>query len=164
MFLVFVMTLSLVTYCDSIEDGWKGIKPFHTSRLEVERLLGRPKIDDNGYYRYSTPEADIEINYSSIPCSENRYGRGKFKIPLETVLSYRVLLKARPKVSDLEFDRQIFQRETSGHVLNLASYVNKDSTVSVLVTIETNSDEFVREIDYRPPTTELEKLECSEKS
>lgn len=162
MFLGLTFILLFVTCCDSIDDGWKGIKPFHTPRKEVERLLGEPKVDDNGYYRYSTPEADIEINYSSTPCSENRYGRGKFKIPVDTVLSYRVIMKTRPKIDDLEFDRQKFQREASGHVLNLASYVNKDNTVSILVTVEIETDEFAREIDYRASSVTMEKLQCKE--
>jgi hypothetical protein len=162
MYFGLTLLLFFVICGDSFEAGWKGIKPFHTSKKEVDKLLGKAGEDAYGYYRYTTPEAEFEFNYSQEPCSSAQQGRGKYNLPANTVLSYRVVLKNRPKVAQFEFDRKKFHRETSGHVLNLASYVRKDNTVSILVAIEKDTEEYVREIAYGASTEEMEKLECKE--
>lgn len=165
MFLGFILLfLFLTPCCDSLEDGWKGIKPLHTSRKVVEKVLGQAKVDDNGHRMYSTAEAYVQVDYTVEPCSDNGYERGRYKLPINTVFIYRVILKNKRKISELEFDREKFHRETAGHVLNYASYVNSDDSVEILLTILPGNEELVYEIDYRPTTKDLEKLACKELS
>src|SRR4029079_1339768 len=103
----------------SVEDGWKGIRPIVATKSEVQKAFGKPSvIDDNNYYGYRTEDAFIQVNYSTEPCKENRYGRGKFKIAIDTVLSYDVHFRKAVKLSDLNFDRSKYGKDTSGDLIN----------------------------------------------
>ena len=143
-----------------VEGGWHGILPLHTSKKIVEERLGPAKIDDNGYYMYSTDEADIEVNYSTAPCKENRYGRGKYSVPENTVLNYRVIFKSPVSLSDLKYDPHRFDRVPSGHTLNYAAYVNVDDSISIRVHIVQDSYEEVYEIAYTESKSDIQKFDC----
>ena len=145
----------------SIEGGWKGIKPLITSKTDVEKTLGKPSvIDDNGYYGYRTEEAFIQINYSTAPCKKNQYNRGKFMIAANTVLSYDVHMKKELTLSDLTFDK--YYKDTSGDVINVWTYYNRDYSIGVTVGTKNGEDtEYVGTIRFAPPKAEAEKLKCS---
>lgn len=91
--LLFIMFLNLIVSCDTIEDGWKGIKPLKTDKISVNKLLGTPEIDDNEYHRYTSDEAFVRVNYSTAPCKDNQYKRGEYNIAQDTVLDYYVVIK-----------------------------------------------------------------------
>lgn len=60
--------LNSIVSCQTIEEGWKGIKPLKADKTSVEKLLGKPEIDNNGYHGYRTDGAFIQVNYSTLPC------------------------------------------------------------------------------------------------
>jgi hypothetical protein len=157
---ILAFLLFLFYCCDSVEDGYKAIKPLHTSKASVEKLLGKAEIDGNGYYMYSTDDALVRIDYSSVPCTANQYRRGEFDVPRDTVLTYSVLPKNEPKLSEIKFDRDKFRRTSSEHLLNYAAYVNADNSISVRLMIIEARDEVVYEIAYRPIKQDAEKLKC----
>src|SRR5258708_21936317 len=102
---MFSATLTLLLVfaigCDSIEEGWKTIRPLSTTKDSVQKLLGNPEIDENGYYGYVTEDAYVQINYSSAPCKDNQYKRGIFNVPTDTVISYTVNIKKAIQLSEL---------------------------------------------------------------
>jgi hypothetical protein len=162
MMLIALVFLSFfIACCDFIEDGYKGIKPLHSSKASVEQMLGKPQIDENGYHKYMTADGFLRVVYTTKPCSENNLGRGDFSVAENTVLSYRVLLTDKPAISDLTFDRQRFPRSTSEHLLNYASYVNKDNSISILAMNTRDGQDKVYEIAYRPTKEDSEKYKCS---
>jgi len=65
--------------------AWRGIVPLHSTRAEVERLLGPPTVEDFGY-RFEDEIATI--TYSSGACEEGL--PGGWNIPLNTVVEIRV--------------------------------------------------------------------------
>jgi hypothetical protein len=152
--------LFLFTCCDWIADGYKGIRSLHASKTAVEKLLGKGEVDDNGYYTYTTPDMFIRLDYSTEPCSAGQYGRGKFNIPADTVLIYRVLPKDMPLISEVEFDRDKFPRYSSEHLLNYAAYVIPDNSISIHTMIKEARDELMYEVEYRPTKEDLEKFKC----
>lgn len=107
-----------------IESGWKSIKPLITDKAFVNKLLGTPKIDENNYHNYLTEEAFVQVNYSSTPCKNNQYGRGKFNVLQDRVLDYTVRLKKPIKLDEFNFEREKYIKDTSGDLVNTVSYHN----------------------------------------
>ena len=65
--------------------AWRGIVPLHSTRAEVERLLGPPTVEDYGY-RFEDEIATI--TYSSRACEEGL--PGGWNVPINTVVEIRV--------------------------------------------------------------------------
>jgi hypothetical protein len=124
--------LASTSQAQPVEQGWKGIRPLITNRETVETVLGkRVWVDGNAYYAYDTDDAFIQVNYSTAPCAENRYGRGKYNVPVGTVLGYTVNLKKIVKLADIRFDRPKYFKDTGGDVHNSWYYVNVDAGTSI---------------------------------
>lgn len=160
MYLVLLVFLMIFNYCQSVEEGWKGIKPFSSNKEFVNKVLGKPSIDDNNYYKYETDETLITVNYAESPCSKtSAMGRGKYSIPQDTVLSYSVRFKNKNKLSDFEFDFKKYDKDTSGDVLNYHTYINKDDGISIDVYVENNVEHVVM-LRYAGKKELVEKHKC----
>ena len=143
-----------------IEDGWKGIKPLETRKADVERIVGRSTSELNGYYLYKTPDAVLDVNYSTKPCTPDAAKRGDYSVPEDTVLDYVVTIKGPLKLSGLEFKREKYDRDDgAGHLINYAVYIDKEDGITVEVFVE-NGDEYVRRILVRPSPGSSEQLKC----
>ena len=104
-----------------LEDGWKGIKVFETSRKEVEKRLGKPSEEDSGEVRYETDEALFLVLYSGEPCRQpytpptdyviktSVLVEG-FNVQKNTVLQYSVIPKKELRLNDFEWDRKLYDR------------------------------------------------------
>lgn len=156
-----IMILSSVTFSQTIEDGWKGIKPLKTSRTEVEKLLGKPEIDDNGYHRYRTDEAFVRVNYSTTGCKDNQYKRGRYNVPEDTVLDYYVVINDFTLLSDLKIKKENYYRDASGDVENNVVYVERADTIIISVHIQQDT-EYVGTIYYQPQKEDKELYKCDE--
>lgn len=103
--LCLILFISVTSYAK----GWRGIIPFHSTRADVERLLGSPPpppVDgrifytpDKGSSIYSLDEGDILIVYANdkVPAAVPCLG----KIPIDTVLLIEVTTKKEMRLSDL---------------------------------------------------------------
>jgi hypothetical protein len=161
--MMFILALCLFwgSLCDSVESGYENIKPLHTSRGAVEKLLGKPTVDEHGYrYRYPVKEGFVDVIYSSEPCKDSKYGLGEFNIPADTVLSYRVLRTDHPKVTEVQFDRDKFPKHGDYHLLTYFSYVNADNSVAILTMTDETLMEYVYEIEYEPTKEDIESFKC----
>jgi hypothetical protein len=74
---------------------WRGIVPLHSTRADVERLLGPPTLEE---YGYQFEDEMATITYSSRTCEEGL--PGGWNIPLDTVVEIRVSLGAEISVAD----------------------------------------------------------------
>ena len=75
--LIFVSIIS--TYGQS--NSWNGLTPLHSTRADVEKLLGQPekdKIDYRGIYK--TENGKVEIVYATRPCKTG------WNVPKDTIL------------------------------------------------------------------------------
>lgn len=153
------LILTSAVSCESIENGWKKIKPLQTERTVAERVLGSGAADDNSYYMYPTEDAYVQVNYSTAPCKANRYERGKFNVPYNTVLDYSVMFKNPPLLSEIRFNREKYVKDTSGDLLDVAAYRNNEDGVDIAVAIEGNR-EIVHKIYFRPTRKDSEKFVC----
>lgn len=63
-----------------IENGWKGIQVFRTTRNDVEKILGASLKDgDELKSNYENNDVLVHVIYSSGQCVEDPRGRGKYR-------------------------------------------------------------------------------------
>lgn len=158
--LTLLLLLNSFLFCNTIENGWKGIEPLKADKAAVNKLLGTPEVDDNGYYGYTTDEAFIQVNYSTAPCENNQYKRGKYNVPKDTILDYVVNVKKTIKLSELAFNREKYKTDTSGDVGNVVAYYNEEDGIMIEVGISREGTEYVKTIYFRPKQKTAETLKC----
>ena len=106
--------------------GWRGIVPLHSTRADVERLLGKPDLQGD---RYDYEDERVSIIYQRHSCEENK-GEG-FNVPIDTVLFIRVNFKNTDRsLSDFPVDWTQYEKKEGGHVGGYAYYTNRDKGIS----------------------------------
>lgn len=162
MSIMFILALvsSTVVFGGKLEDGWKGIKPLRSDVVSVEKILGKPDIDANGFYRYRDGENFVRVNYSTKPCEESMFGRGMYNVPAGTVLNYEVHVDPALKLSDVDFDRAKYYRDTSGDVVERVLYVNGSAGVWITVGVR-DGIEYVAGFTFWPSNDDKTRLKCS---
>lgn len=158
--LLFVLSSS---FCEDIDNGWKGLQPLRVTKNEFEKKIGVPgtKQEEYYYFDYQTEDAYFQANFSSQPCRDDKFSRGKFYIPEGTLLDYSVIIKARPKVSELKFDRAKFVKLSGGHVPYLGTYQNASQGIDIAFRIESDGSEVVEKIYFQPSKADAEKFKCT---
>lgn len=132
--------------------GWRGIIPLHSTRADVERLLG-PVADPEGYASaYRLENEVVSVEYSSGPCDKNK--RGGWNVPRGVVISVSVAPKTKIRFSDLKIDESKYKKTDGGHVPGYVYYTSEEEGV----TIEVAKDE-VAGIIYAPSEKD-EHLRC----
>jgi hypothetical protein len=98
-----MLVLSCVQNTDA--QGWRGIVPLHSTRTDVERLLGTPKGECRCHY-----EADgeiINVEYSKAPCIGYPSG---WNVGADTVLELSVRWKQPREFLDLQIVESKFEK------------------------------------------------------
>src|SRR2546429_3194171 len=99
---------------------WRGIVPLHSTRADVERLLGKP----NGKYgRYELEKEWVEIFYSTGRCVNG------WNVPEGTVIDISVSPTRTLRISDLKIDLSKFDRVRDPEVTSHVYYTNRDEGV-----------------------------------
>lgn len=165
--LFIILLLNSIVICQTIEEGWKGIKILKTNKTEVNNLLGKPEVYKDGHYGYKTDDAFIRISYSETPCKEASFGRGDYNIVEETVLNYNVNFKENIKLSEFKFKPEKYYRDTSGDLTNFVSYQNFEDGIIITVQIQESGKkdledvEYVRTINFTPSIIANNPYKCS---
>ena len=89
--------------------GWHGITPLRTTRAQVERLLGSPRMVGS-VPTYYVEDETVQLLYSKYSCGDPR-NLEKWNVPPNTVISIRVIPKRRLRLADLHFDLSKFRKE-----------------------------------------------------
>lgn len=131
--------LLFLTLPNEVVRGWKGIIPLHSTRADVERLLGSSTGECNCLYK--TEDAAVYVEYAVDRC---RGGLPGWNVPKETVLRLTVTLRTAQQFSDLKLDRskhKIRQDDTF-----TTYYSNKEEGIEYAVSTEGN----ISSISYVP--------------
>lgn len=121
-------------------DGWKGIVPLHSTRGDVERLLGPSEEKCKCFYKTETEKVFVE--YSQGPCKGFLSG---WDVPADTVLMISVQPNTEVRLSDLSLDLTKLVR-TSGTDTSDVYYTDNDRGVRYKV----SDSGIVRTVDYVP--------------
>jgi hypothetical protein len=135
--------------------GWRGIVPLHSTRSQVEQLLGPPTEQSNTYsVVYKTPNETVEIDYAmGRPCGiGEKYSR--WRVDRNTVTAIFITPHPGSPLSQLRIDESRYKKFIVGHLLE-TRYVNARDGEALTV----GGDNEVRSIDYFPATDDSH-LEC----
>ncbi len=132
--------------------GWRGIRPLHSTREDVERLIG-PPMQPNGA-TYDLKGERVNIGYSDLRCTKGwPYG---WNVPARTVTAITIYPQPRPKLAELPID--ISKSKKYVDPSGVIHYNNDDEGLSVAV--DPNEYE-VMVIEYYPAATDAH-LQCPE--
>jgi hypothetical protein len=137
-FTSYFMKLAFIVICgllvpsflqiDTNSRGWRGIVPFHSTRADVERLLGLG-INECKCSYYMKDE-NVFFHYSSGDCKS---GRGVWNVPADTVIGITVHAHPSRLLSDLKLDGSKFEKRQDGHIKALVQYVNDEDGLLIEV-------------------------------
>lgn len=145
--------LALTAASLSYGKEWHGIVPLHSTRADVDRLLGPAKAPaENHSSIHETEREVVLVEYSTgEPCSG---GVNRWKVPRGTVLSVSVAPRAKVRFSELHLDESQYKVTDGGHVPNYTYYTNDKEGIKVEVT-----GGLVMSISYFPGSKDKE-LRC----
>src|SRR5258707_5582224 len=99
--LVFIWVLPLLTVLTTnAPKDWRGIVPLHSTRTDVERLLG-PAEKPGPISIYKTPNESLYVGYATEPCKGSMPG---WNVTAGTVLQLTVTSQHEQPFSDLGLD------------------------------------------------------------
>jgi hypothetical protein len=122
----FFLFLPLFLVSSAEAKGWRGIVPLHSTRADVERLLGQPEkrmSEFSDFYR--TPDGSVIIDYAQgLPCGiGNKYSR--WRVPRNTVTNIFLTLKRGSPLSQLSIDESKYKQMSGGHRPEDIYYLNE---------------------------------------
>jgi hypothetical protein len=115
------LLLALVATNVAQSKGWRDIVPLHSTRADVERLLGPPAIDRVHIIFYELKGEEVSFTFSGGPCSLEPEGWG---VPRGTVTGISVDLEPhRLRLADLKLDEGKYKKKQDGEVLRYSYYI-----------------------------------------
>jgi hypothetical protein len=153
--LLFFLCLSVIVLSSTTihAKGWRGIVPLHSTRADVEKLLGKP-IDDSklrsSEFEYEIKGYKVVVVYSSgecPKCEDYKYDYD-YKVPKDTVISIGVWPKKPISVSKAKIDLKSFGE--SCDFGSITSYVDAEEGFAIEV-----EEGKVIIFYYHPPKKEL---------
>ncbi len=125
---------------------WRDIRPLHSTKADVERILGRPKKRSlNQTYAYDTNEEQIDVLYSEAPCSPSVVG--KWNVPSDTVLRITIYPRGTIRIRDLALDRDNYGRGPDPNIPNAFFWVNREEGIMIQSQLKDGSEQ-VMSIEY----------------
>ena len=145
------LCLVLVASVSIDAKAWRGITPLHSTRKDVERILGISR--DPCKCVYKTDSEVITIDYARQTCHQNPDG---WNIPSDTVMTITVSSTTPPLFSDLKIDERKYKQTRDMHTTAIY-YFNEEEGI----TYQVSDDGTVGTIVYGPSTSDS-KLRCRE--
>ena len=149
-----IFTVILLCNAPSFQ-GWKGIVALHSSRADVERLLGPPSTQCKSLCSYETKSEVVLVRYSGDPCTNNDDSR--WRVPADTVITVTVNLENSPRFSSLKLNRKKFTKTNDPELHGYTSYTSDELGVDYSVTAEGR----VYSIDWFPTLKDENALQCA---
>jgi hypothetical protein len=135
--------------------GWRGIVPLHSTRAEVEKLLGPPTEQQTEFsVVYRTENETVIIYYArGLPCGiGEKYSQ--WRVPAGTVESIFITPNMSSPLSKLTIDESKYKKKSGGHRAEDVYYINEQDGETIRVF---NNE--VMDITYSPAAGD-EHLRC----
>ena len=157
---ILLLSLSAAGQVRKLEDGWKGIKTFESTRAEVEKILASPYEELwDIYTAYHTEIGNVTIVYSASPCSNAKAGKGRYNLPADRVISYMVFFKGGIPLKDLVLSKDKYERLADSHRRG-HFYLYKPDAGLTLYTEVTAEGERVWSLDYNGTESQVATFTC----
>lgn len=154
--LIFFLLATLVAVPGAEAKGWRGIVPLHSTRADVERLLGPPTEQHTEYsVVYRTENETLIINYAQgLPCGiGEKYGQ--WRVPRGTVESIFITPNMGSTLSQLKGDESKYNKRSGGDRPEDIYYTNDEEGETLRV-----FQDQVMEITYSPAASDAH-LRCA---
>lgn len=132
---------------EELPNAWRGITPLHSTREEVERLLGKHQRTIGAKSIYESKRETVDILYSKGPCELS--GVELWNVAKDVVIWLKVIPATKLFVKDLKLDPTRYVRQRESHPENWVEYRNLEDGVRVN-TILDGKEEFVLWFTYEP--------------
>src|SRR4028118_123386 len=149
-FLIFIVVIGFLplswqqsTSLNQSGAGWKGIVPLHSTRSDVEKLLGQPQGKCNCIYL--TEHETVTMRYAADKCKGQLSG---WNVPSETVLSFSVIPRLERAFDELKLDKNEFVVTAGDAGFNY--YTSSNKGIQYVV----SSTDKLRGINYTPSTSD----------
>ncbi len=131
-----ILSFCFVLVAASLSHGkeWHGIVPLHSTRADVERLLGPPTDQtDELISIYKLENEVVFIVYASgPPCGTD--GHSMWRVPRGTVVGLTVSPKRELRFSELHLDESKYKITDGGHVPGYTYYTDEEQGIKFEVT------------------------------
>lgn len=148
------MCMMLMVAAAAQAKEWRGIVPLHSTRAEVNRLIGKP---NSLYDRYEFENERASIMYSHDLCADG------WNVPRDTVVRISVVPKEELGISDLPIDLSKYEKFNDPEVPAHSYYVNREEGIRYDVVAEGKDKGLILNIYYEPAAKD-EYLRCSHDS
>ena len=139
--------------------GWRGIVPLHSTRADVERILGKPNFK---HELYDFDAERVGISYSNDPCAGVM--KRSYADPGDTVMSIDISPKKKLLLSDIELDLRNYKKTTDS-TNNVRSFYRNDQAGITIGTFERGGDANAEIlIIHYGPTAKDTQLRCPAES
>jgi hypothetical protein len=153
---IFFLFATLLTVPSVEAKGWRGIVPLHSTRADVEKLLGPPteRLAGNSDF-YRTENETLIITYAGgLPCGiGEKYSQ--WRVPRDTVESIYITPGRVLPLSQLSINESKYKKRSGGHRPEDIYYINEQDGESLRVFMNE-----VMDITYSPAASD-EHLRCA---
>jgi hypothetical protein len=153
--IVLSFLLLLTGAVTSLAKEWRGIVPLHSTRADVERLLGPPTTDRSDTVFYESEAERVSIDFSKGPCNVEF---SSWNVPRDTVLSIWVTPMNGLNAADLNLSQKKYIKTQDKHISEIVYYRNEYDGIEYSVNDDTGR---VGLIKYLPSALD-EPLRCPE--
>jgi len=122
-----ILFLSVVTLGFLQERGWRGITPLHSTREDVERLIG-PPIRPGGI-TYDLKTERVNVVYSDGVCRKGQ--ASEWNVPSGTVIGITIYPQTKLTLSDLRIDMSRFKKFINPHNPDSVFYNDDENGISI---------------------------------
>lgn len=143
----------LVTVKPILSKSWREIVPLESTRIDVERLLGKPT--DPQPARYYLPDEIVTVGYSQYACGQAPQIKGwptfrvRWNVKPDVVTVIGVDLRKPVPLSSLHLDLSSFERVAEMHLENVFYY--KDEKDGFVIEVyQDGENQMVRGYTYEP--------------
>ena len=143
LFLLVLCSCLIIGNAKKQQKGWRGIVPLHSTRSDVERVLGQSEGQCNCIYK--TDDDFVYIEYAKGPCKGNPSG---WNVPAGKVLSITVRSRIERRLSELKFDPEEYVK-TQDDAFTTYYTKNREG-----ITYEISLEGVVSAITYSPSITD----------
>jgi hypothetical protein len=123
---IFFLFSTLLTVPGAEAKGWRGIVPLHSTRADVETVLGPPteQLAGNSVF-YRTANETIIIDYAKgLPCG-NGEKYSQWRVPRDTVESIHITPNMGSPLSQLSIDESKYKKTSGGDRPEDIYYINE---------------------------------------
>jgi len=137
-------------------NAWHGIVPLHSTRADVEKILGPPRPESKGIdaSTYQTESEKVFVLYSTGAC-DVKPSNG-WNTTRGTVIEISVEPKVRPKLADLKLDESKYEKTRDPELPDYMYYTDRENGIHVSV----NTAEGVVISTSYGPTAKENYLRC----